>query len=184
VLPDSALTFANGAYRIDAIVGLPVFIALGRIEVGNTGFVYGTAPDWAAGRASQRDPDMLLSGLQPLILTRVPGTSDPLRMILDTGSNVTLFNHNLAVDAPALLAGLEQHALRLGGAGGAQIDRKALKLPATTLIIGGRHFALEDISVTSSGKPGSDGVIGQDVLGQGTRMTLDFATMRFAIENQ
>ncbi|MGH6740471.1 MAG: aspartyl protease family protein, partial [Bradyrhizobium sp.] len=121
---------------------------------------------------------MLLSGLQPLILVQVPGTGEPLRMVLDTGSNVTVCNHNLAWDAPALLAGLERRALRLGGAGGVRIDRKALRLPAATLVIGGRSFKVRDASVTSDGKSGNDGFIGQDVLGQGSRMTLDFRTMR------
>jgi hypothetical protein len=125
---------------------------------------------------------MLLSGLQPLTLVQIAGTGEPLRLVLDTGSNVTVFNHNLAVDAPLLLAGLQQHALRLGGAGGAGIDRKALRLPATTLLIGGRSFPVQDVSVTSNSKSGSDGFIGQDVLGQGRRMTLDFEAMRFAVD--
>jgi predicted aspartyl protease len=183
VLPDAALTFANGAYKINAIIGLPVFIALGRIEVAKPDFVYGTAREVSAGHAPQATPDMVLSGLEPLILVRLAGTSEPLRMVLDTGSNVTVFNHNLAVDAPALVAGLEQHAFRLGGAGGVGIDRKALRLPATTLMIGGRSFELKDVSVTSDGQSGSDGSIGQDVVGQGSRMTLDFRTMRFAVEH-
>lgn len=185
VLPDSALTFANGAYKIDAIVGLPVFMALGRIGFVTSGarstFVYGRLPAGPAGADRSTYPNLLLSGLQPLLLVHVPGAGPALRMVVDTGANATLFSHNAVTDAPALLTHADGHVLRLRGAGGAETDRQALRLPTVTLIIGGTGFKLHDVSVTSRAEAGSDGAIGQDVFRQGSRLTLDFYAMRLTI---
>jgi predicted aspartyl protease len=185
VLPDSALTFANGAYRIEAIIGLPVLMALGRIEFAGSGakptFVYGVPPAMTASEARPRPANLLLSGLQPLLLVRVPGASHPLRMVLDTGANTTMFSHNAVTDAPALLAHAGVHDLHVGGAGGTETDRKALRLPVVTLTVDGRRFKLENVAVISRARAGSDGMIGQDLLRQGARVTVDFQSMRLTI---
>jgi len=178
VLPDAALSFAHGAYTIDAIVGLPVFLALGRI-----GFVNGASPAFVYGRARGRttgaagNAKLLLSGLEPLVLTHVLGMVRPLRLKLDTGANATLLDHAALRDAPRLLAHAEGRALRLGGAGGDATDRKALRLPSLTLVISGRHIKLGNVAVTSGGGQSSDGTLGQDVLRQAGRLTLDFHAM-------
>jgi predicted aspartyl protease len=185
VMPDSALSFANAAYKIDAIVGLPVFIALRRIEIASSGanstFVYDAAGGKPADTAALPESNLLLSGLEPLLLVCVPGASGPLRMALDSGANKTIFAHNAIADAPALLAHAERHALTLGGAGGQDRDRRALLLPAVTLIIDGRRFDLRNVPMMSRQSASSDGKIGEDILRQGAWVRLDFRTMRLTI---
>ena len=183
VLPDSALTFPHG-YRIEAIIGLPVLMQLERLEFSNSGTLTlsygvrdGTRPEQADAHSN-----LLLAGLEPLVLAHVPGVPTPLRMELDSGANATGFAHNAIADAPALLHHAAQHALRLGGAGGVVTEHKALRLPHVALIIGGRRFTLQGVAVSSHSNTGSDGTIGQDILRQGSRWTLNFKSMTLRIE--
>lgn len=125
---------------------------------------------------------MLISGLQPLIFAQVSGSSDRLRMLLDTGANVTIFNHHVLADVPELRGRIERHAYRVGGAGGASTDQRALRLPAVALTIAAQRFSLKDVSIASSAESGYDGIIGQDLIRQGGQMVIDFNSMRFGIE--
>jgi hypothetical protein len=183
VLPDSALTFPHG-YRIDAIIGLPVLMTLGRLQFSNSGaptFSYGVR-DSARSKQPDSHSNLLLSGLEPLVLAHVPGATTPLRMELDSGANATGFAHNAVEDAPVLLLHAAQHVLRLGGAGGVVTERKALRLPQVALVIGGRRFTLRNVAVSSRSSAGSDGTIGQDILRQGARWILNFKSMALRIE--
>ena len=183
VLPDSALSFPHG-YRIDAIIGLPVLMELGRLAFSNSGaptFTYGVHRDVLPEQGDVHS-NLLLSGLEPLVLVHVPGAPGLLRMALDSGANATGFTHNAVADAPVLLQHAAQHALHLGGAGGVVTERKALRLPHVALVIGGRLFKLTDVAVSSRSSAGSDGTIGQDILRQGSRWTLNFKSMTLRIE--
>lgn len=183
VLPDSALTFPHG-YRIPAIIGLPVLMRLERLEFSNSSaptFSYGVR-DGARPEHVDAHSNLLLAGLQPLVLAHVPGVPEPLRMELDSGANATGFAHNAVADARGLLRHAAQHALRFGGAGGVVTEHKALRLPHVALIIGGRRFTLQHVAVSSHSSVGSDGTIGEDILRQGSRWTLNFNTMTLRIE--
>jgi len=61
-------------------------------------------------------------------------------------------------------------------------EHKALRLPHVALIIGGRRFTLQGVAVSSHSNTGSDGTIGQDILRQGSRWTLNFKSMTLRIE--
>ena len=177
VLPDAALSFAEGAYTIDAIIGLPVFEALGRIEVARTGgkevLRYGPRPGKAVGS------NLLLSGVQPIVLAKVDGAAEPMRFFIDTGANDSMFNASLLQDYPVFAAAAQKKTLKLGGAGGIATDEQAQILPAVTLHVGSRSVALKDVSVRSEPETGHHGTIGQDVMGKG--WVLDFENMRFSI---
>ncbi len=185
VLPDSALRFEHGAYSINAIVGLPVLLALRRIEFVHPGgaarLLFGARQRPARRRAGAPAPDLLLSSLAPLVLVRLPGVHAPLRMLLDTGANATLFAHNVVQADPQLLRHAATRRLRLGGAGGAKSDPHALSLPEVTLLIGTERFVLRHVAVRSGDHKSADGTLGEDVLRQGERVILNFRTMQMRI---
>lgn len=190
VLPDSDLSFPHG-YRVNAVIGLPVLMALGhRLEFVNSGapaLLYDVPRGRPDGQTGS-DSNMLLAGLTPLVLVHVPGADNPLRMILDTGSPITEFAHDAIVDAPALLMHPKRHvSLPAVGAGGVVTERRGLILTDVALIIGGRQFKLKSVPVNSAAGAISsyriDGLLGQNVLRQGARWTLDFNTMTLAVGN-
>lgn len=182
VLPDSELRLPPG-YRISAFIGLPLLMALGRLEFVNSGsptLLYDISRGNAGNEASTH-PNMLLSGLEPLLLVRVSGARNPLRMKLDTGSNRTYFTRNATQDAAALFARAEQYLWRVGSAGGVVTERQALRLPETPFTIGERRIVLKNVIVNSQASSTSDGVIGEDLLGQDARWTIDFKSMTLAL---
>ena len=185
VLPDSALRFAHGAYSINAIVGLPVLLALRRTAFvhprGAARLVFGARQHPAPPRPGAPAPDLLLSSLAPLVLVRLPGVQAPLRMLLDTGANATLFAHNVVQADPQLLQHAATRRLRLGGAGGTKTDPHALRLPEVTLFIGTERFVLQHVAVRSGDHKSADGTLGEDVLRQGDRVILNFRTMQMRI---
>ncbi len=189
VLPDSAMRFPDG-YHVNAVIGLPVLMALGRrLEFVNSGaptLLYDVPPGKPAGRAGSGS-NMLLSGLAPLVLVHVPGALNPLPMELDTGAPSTVFDHNAVADAPILLAHAKRHVLQAVGAGGV-VSEGGLLLPEVTLTIGERQFALKNVPVYPAASAISsyhiDGLIGQNVVRQGAWWVIDFKTMTLAFAKQ
>ena len=184
VVPDSDLPIPR-RLGIGAIVGMPVLMALGRLQFVNSAtptLLYDARRDKRAGHAGAHS-NMLLSSLEPLVLVRVPGAAAPLRMELDTGSNITTFSKNAIAAAPVFFAGARRYVWHVGGVGGVITERRALRLPEATLIIGGRRIILKSIVVSSHASATRDGVIGANILREGARWTMDFKTMTLAVTN-
>lgn len=117
VLPDSDWRIPR-SYHVSAIIGLPVLMALGRLQFVNSAaptLSYDVSHGRSAGRAGPHS-NMLLSGLDPLVLVRVPGAVRPLRMELDTGADRTDFTHDALAKSPALSAHVEPYVWQ--GVGG------------------------------------------------------------------
>ena len=92
VVPDSELPIPP-RLKISAIIGLPVLMTLGRIEILDSGtptLLYDVQRSKLAGHYDAHS-NMVLSCLTPLVLVHVPGSGALLRMELDTGSNMTTF---------------------------------------------------------------------------------------------
>jgi predicted aspartyl protease len=182
VLSDSDLSLPP-SYRISALIGLPVLMALGRLEFANSGsprLLYDLSRSKTANEP-RAHPNMLLAGLEPLLLVRVPGAGSALRMKLDTGSDRTYFTRNATQDAPALFARAKQYVWHVGSAGGVVTERRALRLPETPFTIGERRIVLKNVIVNSRASSTNDGVIGEDLLSQDARWTIDFKTMTLAV---
>lgn len=182
VLPDSKLSLPP-SYRISAIIGLPVLMALGRLEIVNSDtprLLYDISRGKTANETEVHS-NMLLSGLEPMVLVRVPGAVNPLRMTLDTGSDRTYFTRNATRDSPALFAHAEHYVWHVGSAGGAVTERRDIRLPETPFTIGGRRIILKNVIVSSHESSTSDGVIGEDMLRQGAGWTIDFKAMTLAV---
>lgn len=181
VLPDEALSFAGGAYRIDAILGLPVFLQLGRLAVEQ---MPGGSEQLSLGAAAPSGHDgapLIMQGLEPLLLAGIAPTPQGLRLFVDTGARRSQLLANAAEQFPALLAGAASQAHTLSGAGGASTDEQAQKLPTLALQIGTRRIDLSDVPLLSKRAEDRHGAIGQDVLRQGRGYVMDFEQMRLRL---
>jgi hypothetical protein len=176
VLPDAALRFSHG-YKMDPVLGLPVFVALGRIELvrhdGWERLTYGARPG-----AEPEEPNLLLSGFDPFALVHCEKAAAPLRLAVDTAASNTMLNATALKDYPALGQGATRSGAAWEGGGGALSDSKALMLGELTLVVAGHPIVLKRIKIQSQAEPDRHGMLGQDALKQG--WVLDFATMRFA----
>jgi len=182
VLSDSDLSLPP-RYRIGAFIGLPVLMALGRLEFVNSGsprLLYDLSRSKTANEAGA-NPNMLLAGLEPLLLVRLPGAGNPLRMKLDTGSDRTYFTRNATQDAPSLFARAAPYVWHVGSAGGVVIERRALRLPEAPFTIGEQRIVLKNVIVNSRASSTSDGVIGEDLLSRYARWTIDLKSMTLAV---
>lgn len=182
VVPDSAWGIPR-KFQISALIGLPVLMALGRLEFVNSPtptLLYDVPRDQSASEDGAHW-NMLLAGLEPLVLVRVPGKDAPLVMKLDTGANATSFTQKALADAPTLLAHAERYVDHSAGIGGAVTDQRALRLPQVTLTIAGQPVTLQNVVVSSQANSTSDGVLGADLFRHGARWTMDFKTMTLAV---
>lgn len=179
VLPDDALSFANGLYRIDAIVGLPVLMQFGRLEFLKAGegevLRHERSP-----HARGADSNLTLDALQPIALVRAQGADHPLRMLIDTGARNTSLSRSATDAFPALATDAVAQATTVGGAGGTRTHADALSIPHITFDVEGVSVTLNDIHVLNDGEH-RHGTIGQDLLRSGGGYVIDFDAMRFEV---
>ncbi len=181
VLPDKAVRFGPG-YSMEAVIGLPVFVALGRIELtqedGSERLYYGPRP----GASAAGELNVIVSALDPFALVREKRTGTVLRLAIDSAADKTTLNVTALRDDPALAAGASHGRARWQGAGGDRTDSHALILPELALSIAGRTIGLKRVKLLSSDEGDRHGAIGQDILRQGRGWVLDFETMRFGVK--
>ena len=125
VLDDAQLEMpVPGGYRIDAIIGFPVFRALRRVRFDHDGTLHAEP---GAGDA-QVPGNLVLAGSDLFVDVRVGG--HPAALHLDTGGNASSLSSAFARAHPDVIRGLEQTTERLGGAGGTT-ERIAALWPQT-----------------------------------------------------
>jgi predicted aspartyl protease len=180
VLPDAALRFAHG-YKMDPVVGLPVFVALDRIELaredGHESLYYGARP----GAAAATEANLILSSLDPFALVKAGKTGALLRLAIDSAASDTTLNATALKDFPALGEGASHGWAHWEGGGGAVTDYGALTLYELPLSVAGRTMVLKRIQILSAEERDRHGMIGQDLLRKAKRWVLDFTAMSFTI---
>jgi hypothetical protein len=180
VLPDAAVRFGN-TYKMDAVVGLAVFVALDRIELANDdgweSLYYGARP----GAGTATEANLALSGLDPFALVKSEETGATLRLAIDTAASNTTLNATALKDFPALREGASRTWVHWEGGGGGVTDYKARTLYELDLVVAGRPIVLKRVKILSSDERDRHGMIGQDMLRKGRRWVLDFANMSFTI---
>lgn len=179
VLPDAALSFADGQYTIEAIVGFPVLSSLERLtfESGEDADRLSFGPSAGAG-----EPNFYLDGLSPIVIADAAGADRPLHLLLDTGAQATSLSRQALTGNPGLAAQLVATVAEVGGAGGSVTDEDAGTLPGMTLQLGGSAIPLVDVQVHSVGQAGKrDGILGQDILRSGSGFVLDFRAMELKL---
>jgi predicted aspartyl protease len=176
VMADEALSFAGGAYKIDAILGFPVLARMGRIEFARLpeGEVFRVAVP--SGPLTGNVRDLYLDVLRPMTIVDVGGAGR-VRMLLDSGARRSSLNATFANVFPALVQNVPSEKSTIGGAGGMKtIDVRVLK--NVTVVVDGRPRRADSVSVTDE-KKSEHGALGQDVLRAEGGFALDFNTMDF-----
>ena len=165
VLPDKDLSFANGAYTIDAILGMPVFFEMGRIGFvkvdGRDTFVFGDEAPAAGGVRN-----ILYNGMAPLtgIGVDVSGKPARLSMLLDSGAQKTSFEGRLLKDYPALAEGAATVTSQRGGAGGTVTSDNTKRIVKLDVVVGGKPTTLSNVDVHDTTSEARHGTLGLDAL--------------------
>lgn len=181
VFPDAALSFADGAYTIDAIVGLPILRRLGCIEFADgekdRGHLYlGPVPP-----PTSADSNLILDGLQPIALLGVEGTDVRLRMLVDTGADKTQLKTLAVHDFPKLDASGKLDSFNIGGAGAVATQHETPAIPKLPLKVFTAVVTLADVPVLAGNSSVLHGVLGQDLLDSQHGYTIDFDSMQITL---
>ena len=180
VLEDKAMYFQPINYQINAIIGFPVIKSLGRVTLTRDDKIFVAAKN----EKTPAEPNMLLEGLLPL----AAGTYNGKRMLFsfDTGAVTSnLYHAFYEAEKEIILKQSAPEKVKFGGAGGYS-EVTAHKLKDLDLEIGGKTARFPKITVlTESVNTWSRyyyGNLGQDLIKQFERMTLDFNAMRIVFE--
>lgn len=180
VLEDKALYFQPIDYQINAIIGFPIIKSLGRVTLTRDDKIFVAAKN----EKTKAEPNMLLEGLLPLVAGNYKGK----RMLFsfDTGATVSNFYHAFyEAEKETILKQSAPEKVRFGGAGGFQ-EVTAHKLKDLELEIGGKTARFPVITVVTENVNNRSryyyGNLGQDLIKQFERMTLDFDAMRIVFE--
>ena len=180
VLDDSNLKIEIGkqVYQINAIVGYPVFQALGAISFQRDGWF--EAGD--AIRHSATSTRMYMKLLMPVIECEVEGKDLPFSF--DTGASGTNLSIRYFERFRKEAGSWKKGEIKSYGAGG--VKRRAIYLqPKLDLTVGDRTATLKHVPIFTT-KMGSDidelyGNLGQDMVSAFDNFTLDFSKMTFSL---
>ncbi|QGZ96313.1 retroviral-like aspartic protease family protein [Terricaulis silvestris] len=174
VLPDNALSFMGGVYRIPAIVGFPVLSALGRVE-----FAGNTLRHSRSGRTWSADSNVLFRDLE--VLVSVTANGNPVQLFMDSGAQSSNLTPLATQQFPTLLQGADTRNVRIGGAGGSRVHENAAVLPNLAINVGDRTVTIENVDVIGDASDGHHGTLGQDVLRAGSGYAIDFDALRLEL---
>ena len=174
VLPDSALSFMGGVYRIPAIVGFPVLSALGRVE-----FAGDTLSHSRSGQTWSAESNVLFRDLE--VLVSVTANGNPVQLFMDSGAQTSHLTPLATQHFPALLQGADTRNVRVGGAGGSRVHENAAVLPNLAIDVNGRTVTIEDVDVFGDASDGHHGTLGQDVLRSGSGYAIDFDALKLEL---
>lgn len=177
VIDDAQLAIPVPDYRIDAIIGYPVFRAAGGATFTADGRFTLAPPPVTSGIA---EAVLRAAGNDLLVGARVSGL--PVALHLDSGATATGLSADFARRYPDAIAGLPTRSARSAGAGGTTTHTAAV-LADATLTFGNRAFKLPEISVELGSAEGTDwlGTIGQDVLRIPAWYGIDLKRMRLVL---
>ncbi len=181
VLPDSALTFANGAYVIRGVLGFPVIYALREVTIidDKTLLVSQT-------HENQGDRNLALDGQYMLI--RVKAGNDTLPFLYDSGNNITSLSARFFNKYKNDIEGkCTKRKVITGGAGGMR-ETEAYILDSLALSVGNSNYTLDSLVVNPSDLMGYDikylyGNFGQDYVSKFSEMRIDFNSMNISFLN-
>lgn len=180
VMPDEALTFAEGAYRIEAIIGFPVLSRLGRLHFLPLGESKVLRFNRTADQQIAHEVNLVIDGSTPKVLACTDTPPRPLQLALDSGASETSLLGRYRKDFPEALQEARPVTQSVGGAGGT-IEQDNLLLAQIAFDLGSRRIVLNDVSLGDEALDQSQdhGRLGQDVLRDG--YILDFQTMQFGL---
>lgn len=174
VFPDSILSFANGAYRINGIIGFPVIEQMQEVRIDRAGFI--EVPKEAVNKTIR---NFGIDELMPIINIGVNNNTHPFTF--DTGAQTTDLNEPFyAQYKPMVESTGKQVNMQQGGAGG-YTTSKAWRLPATKFVVGGDTVTVVNLNVKTGSANSKDrfyyGNLGQDVMSRFRELVINFKYM-------
>ena len=183
VVDDAVLAPAGPKYQIDVIIGLQVFMALGRVTFHDD--KPGATPAQhslilAPSKRSAQAGNLRFDGFSPLV--RVTAGGDVLTFFVDGGARKSNFHKRYGREFADRIAKLEHKTTTTTGAGGAE-ERQSAIFPSIDFKIGSEAVTLHDLSVdlTGSGPDDVYGSVGMDVLWGKGGYTFDFGTLNLSL---
>lgn len=173
IFPDSALSFAGGAYTINGIIGLPVIKGFGNVIISRDKMTISLGK----GIASLKH-NMIIDLLNPVIYIDYRGTSLPCT--LDCGAQTSLFSDNFynRFKQNIVLEG-KNDKVQIAGAGGSR-NLNLLEVPRLDFTINGSPIRFLNAQISLEPLPAAKKFyyanIGQDVINQFDTIIIDFLT--------
>jgi hypothetical protein len=180
VFKDEAFTFANGAYKINGIIGFPIAKGLGRISIEAKQLVL----EKHQVDDASLSPNFFIETLRPILMLEYKGKLLPFNF--DTGANTSSFSKPLfELDSTALLQAGKYIQATNASAGGAT-TQKVLEVPSLEMKLNGEIIKLINPDIDTENHHVSSeklyGNIGQDLLRQYKRVVIDFGNSHFRLE--
>lgn len=129
-------------------------------------------------------PNMAFDGLYPVVSAHVADT--PISLILDSGARATHLWKPLLESLPHLAALAEKQPPKETHGVGGSVKVDHVRLRTLTMTIGAREMTLAPaeihLSATTAQSHYYQGNLGRDILGQATRVRMDFGAMRLVLE--
>jgi predicted aspartyl protease len=180
VVPDQQFVFANGAYVVQGIIGLPLLMELGRLEFENHG-----ATETLRYRRTDGTPNatsnLNVDGVQPYTYAAIEGAERKARFFIDNGAPTTHVNRRFPLSFPSAMTNARHEAVTAHGGAGSETQADGMVLPTLTLHFGDTPVTLSEVRVFDDHQTERDGDIGADVLNSGGGYVLDFDAMRLEI---
>ncbi|MCL9805754.1 retroviral-like aspartic protease family protein [Flavobacterium amniphilum] len=181
VYPDDAFTFANGAYVINGIIGFPIIKELGTVTIapGSLSFSKGAI-------AENKEKNLFIDQLRPVLMLKYSGRTLPYN--LDSGAKESSFTKSFYEKfQPFIEANSTKAIIKTSGAGGQEVAATVLELKNQSIQLGGKVIKLDTLQVDPEnyGVYGrvNHGNIGQDVLGQYTKVIISFEGNYLGLED-
>lgn len=158
-------------------IGLPVQMALGSISWTKDEIEIG------ALEAPRGEPSLCFDGLMPVTKLEMAGEEVPVQ--LDTGAETTDLWPPFAKRFAGAVAGGRREKRRVGGVG-QNVEVESIVVERLPVRLGGKAVTLEPAEVHVEKTDGASlryyGRVGMDLMRQARRVSVDFRTMRVALD--
>jgi tetratricopeptide (TPR) repeat protein len=180
VMEDKAMSFPQINYQIHGIIGFPVIHALGKVSLDKNNQI----SIFAKSTKTNIEPNLALQSLTPVIAGS--HQNKRLSFVLDTGAVSTDFYPPFFKNNEAEITKNQTlQRVKIGGAGGFK-EVSAYRMAEVELNVGGKIAKLKNTRIlTEQSNENSRfyyGNLGQDVIKQFDKMTLDFRNMQITFE--
>lgn len=181
VYPDTAFTFANGAYVINGIIGFPIIKELGAVTIEENSLTFSKK-----GTLGNNEKNLFTDQLRSVVMLTYNGKILPFNF--DSGAKQSLFNKSFY---ELFKSYLDNNGTLISekytGAGGQEITSELLEIKNQNINLGKIQINLKKIQVDKSnygvyGKV-NYGNIGQDIISQFKKVTISFDDNYLKLEN-
>jgi hypothetical protein len=182
VFPDSALSFANGIYKIRGVIGFPIMYAFQEFIIKDDQFLL--IPQKSEVSANR---NFALDGSFPVI--RVTYKNDTLPFHFDSGANITDLTSLFFNTYKNEIVGTCRKEKRTTGGAGGTAESEIYILDSMNLAAGNSECKLDSLRIFTKDLMGGYvkyqyGNLGQDYINKFSEMKINFASMNICFSNK